>query len=171
MISRKVADSFLSVGDRDREYLLVLDWLGFSAATVEFEHADRYAGASAYSLRRLLRVAVDGVFFRTTIALRLIVALGFLIALGGVGLGAFYIYDKLVSDTVPPGYTSLAVLVLFLSAFVIISVGVVGLYVGRVFEQVKSRPLFVVDEQIDPRRQAAAPDDAVGVRSYGGPDA
>jgi dolichol-phosphate mannosyltransferase len=148
LISRKVADAFLRLGDRDREYLLVLDWLGFSSATIEFQHADRHAGESTYTLRHLLRVASDGMFFRTTVLLRLIVALGFLVALGGVGLGAFYVYDKLDSDSSPPGYTSLAVLVLLLSATSLISLGVVGLYVGRIFEQVKQRPLFVVDEEV-----------------------
>ena len=148
LISRKVADAFLRLGDRDREYLLVLDWLGFSSATIEFQHADRHAGESTYTLRDLVRVASDGMFFRTTVLLRLIVAAGFLVALGGVGLGAFYVYDKLVSDSSPPGYTSLAVLVLLLSAMILISLGVVGLYVGRIFEQVKQRPLFVVDEEV-----------------------
>ena len=148
LISRKVADAFLRLGDRDREYLLVLDWLGFSSATIEFQHADRHAGKSTYTLRDLVRVASDGMFFRTTVLLRLIVAAGFLVALGGVGLGAFYVYDKLVSDSSPPGYTSLAVLVLLLSAMILISLGVVGLYVGRIFEQVKQRPLFVVDEEV-----------------------
>jgi glycosyltransferase involved in cell wall biosynthesis len=150
MISRKVADAFLTLGDRDREYLLMLDWLGFSAATVEFEHSDRHSGASTYTPRRLLRVAFDGMFFRTTVLLRLIVAAGFLVALAGTALGGFYVYDKLVSDTSPPGYTSLAVLILLLSAAILISLGVVGLYVGRIFEQVKNRPMFVVAEETEP---------------------
>ena len=150
MISRKVAEAFLTLGDRDREYLLMLDWLGFSAATVEFQHADRHAGTSTYTLRRLVRVAFDGMFFRTTVLLRLIIAAGFLVAVAGVGLGAFYIYDKLVSDSSPPGYTSLAVLILLLSAVIITSLGVVGLYVGRIFEQVKNRPMFVVAEEVEP---------------------
>jgi glycosyltransferase involved in cell wall biosynthesis len=166
MISCKVADAFLTLGDRDREYLLMLDWLGFSAATVEFEHADRHAGASSYTLRRLLRVAFDGMFFRTTVLLRLIVAAGFLVAVAGIGLGAFYVYDKLVSDSSPPGYTSLAVLILLLSAVIIVSLGVVGLYVGRIFEQVKNRPMFVVAEEIDPAATSppAANDAAMGLR-------
>ena len=148
MISRKVADAFLSLGDRDREYLLVLDWLGFSSATLEFDHAERHAGESSYSLRHLFRVAFDGMFFRTTVLLRLIVAIGFLIAMGGIGLGAFYTYDKLIADSSPPGYTSIAVLVLLMSSVIIISLGVVGLYVGRIFEQVKNRPLFLIDAEV-----------------------
>jgi glycosyltransferase involved in cell wall biosynthesis len=161
MITRKVADAFLTLGDRDREYLLLLDWLGFSSATVEFQHADRHAGASAYTVRRLLRVAFDGMFFRTTLLLRLIVAAGFMVALAGTALGAFYIYDKFVSDSSPPGYTSLAVLILLLSAAILTSLGVVGLYVGRIFEQVKNRPMFVVAEEIEPAGPLRpAPDDA-----------
>jgi dolichol-phosphate mannosyltransferase len=158
LISRKVADAFLTIGDRDREYLLMLDWLGFSSATVEFQHADRHAGTSTYTLRRLIRVVFDGMFFRTTVLLRLIVMAGALIALAGIGLGAFYVYDKLVSDSSPPGYTSLAVLILLLSAVIIVSLGVVGLYVGRIFEQVKNRPMFVVAEEIDASAAARSTD-------------
>ena len=156
IISRKVVDAFLELRDRDREYQLVLDWLGFSQATISFAHADRGGdSASAYGLRELVRVALDGMFFRTTVLLRWIVLLGFVVALLGGLLGLYAIYSRYVEDT-PPGYTSIVVLLVLLSGFIIISLGVVGLYVGRIFDQVKGRPLFVVDEQIDgdapPRR-------------------
>ena len=82
IISRKVVDAFLSLSERDREYQLMLDWLGFTQATVPFEHGEREDGASAYDLRRLLKVAFDGMYFRTTVLLRLIVLLGFVIARG-----------------------------------------------------------------------------------------
>ncbi len=87
-------------------------------------------------------------FFRTTVLLRWIVLLGFVVALAGCALGAYAIFSRYVEDT-PPGYTSIVVLLVLLSGFIIISLGVVGLYVGRIFDQVKGRPLFVVDEQID----------------------
>jgi dolichol-phosphate mannosyltransferase len=149
MISRKVVDAFLELRDRDREYQLVLDWLGFSQATIGFAHAERAGDSpSAYGLRELVRVALDGMFFRTTVLLRWIVLLGFLVALAGFLLGAYAIFSRYVEDT-PPGYTSIVVLLVLLSGFIIISLGVVGLYVGRIFDQVKGRPLFVVDEQID----------------------
>jgi glycosyltransferase involved in cell wall biosynthesis len=149
MISRKVVDAFLELRDRDREYQLVLDWLGFSQATISFPHAEREGGSpSAYGLRQLVRVALDGMFFRTTVLLRWIVFLGFLVALAGGLLAVYAVYSRYVEDT-PPGYTSLVVLLVLLSGFIIISLGVVGLYVGRIFDQVKGRPLFVVDEQID----------------------
>ncbi len=149
IISRKVVDAFLQLRDRDREYQLVLDWLGFSQATISFAHAEREGDSpSAYGLRELARVALDGMFFRTTVLLRWIVLLGFVVAVLGGLLGLYAIYSRYVEDT-PPGYTSIVVLLVLLSGFIIISLGVVGLYVGRIFDQVKGRPLFVVDEQID----------------------
>lgn len=149
MISRKVVDAFLELRDRDREYQLVLDWLGFSQATISFDHAARAGDSpSAYGLRELVGVALDGMFFRTTVLLRWIVFLGFLVALAGGLLALYAVYSRYVEDT-PPGYTSIVVLLVLLSGFIIISLGVVGLYVGRIFDQVKGRPLFVVDEQID----------------------
>lgn len=149
IISRKVVDAFLSLRDRDREYQLVLDWLGFSQASITFAHAEREAGSSsAYGPRELLRVAFDGLFFRTTVLLRLVVLFGFCIAFAGGVLGCYAAYSHYAHDT-PAGYTSLIVLLVLLSGFIIIALGVVGLYVGRIFDQVKGRPLFVVDEQID----------------------
>jgi polyisoprenyl-phosphate glycosyltransferase len=145
IISRKVVDAFLSLRDRDREYQLMLDWLGFTQATVTFEHGAREHGASTYTMRRLLTVAFDGMYFRTTVLLRLIVVLGFAISLAGGIFAAYAIYARIADDS-PPGYTSIVVLLLLLSGFIIISLGVVGLYVGRIFDQVKGRPLFVVEE-------------------------
>jgi polyisoprenyl-phosphate glycosyltransferase len=152
IISRKVVEAFLSLRERDREYNLMLDWLGFTQATVPFVHGERGDGESSYTLRRLVKVAFDGMFFRTTVLLRLIVLLGFFVATAGVGLAAYAVYARYAEDS-PPGYTSIVVLVLLLSGFIIISLGTVGLYVGRIFDQVKERPLFVVDEDRDGARQ------------------
>ena len=148
LVSRKVVEAFLRIEDRDREYMLMLDWLGFSHASVEFEHAERHDGRSSYTARRLLRVAMDGMFFRTTVLLRLIVLLGFAIAGCGAALAAYNVLEYAAGHS-PRGYTSLVVLMLLLSGFIIISLGVVGLYVGRIFDQVKRRPLFIVDEQLN----------------------
>ena len=149
ILSRKVVDAFLQLRDRDREYRIMLDWLGFRHATIQVERAPRHEGSSSYSLRRLLRVAADGMFFQTTVLLRWIVFLGFAVALGGVGLA---IYDVIAyfGDKNPSGYTSLAVLILVLGGLILTSMGVIGLYVGRIFEQVKERPLYVIDDEADP---------------------
>jgi dolichol-phosphate mannosyltransferase len=153
LLSRRVVDAFLRLHDRDREYMLALDWLGFDSTTIEIEHHERYAGESGYSMRRLVRVAIDGMFFQSTVLLRVVVLVGFLVALAGTGLAVYEVIDYFVEpDKRVPGFASLAVLTLLLAGFIIVSVGVVGLYVGRIFEQVKDRPLYLIDSE------AASPD-------------
>jgi dolichol-phosphate mannosyltransferase len=149
LLSRRVIEAFLRLHDRDREYTIALDWLGFDSTTVEIEHHERHAGKSGYTLRRLVRVAVDGMFFRTTVLLRMVVLLGFVVALIGVVVAGFEVADYFIeAQKRVPGYTSLAVLLIVLAGFIIVSVGVVGLYVGRIFEQVKDRPLFLIDQEV-----------------------
>lgn len=148
LLSRRVVDAFLQLRDRDREYMIALDWLGFDSTTIEIEHHQRHAGESGYTVRRLVRVALDGMFFRSTMLLRLVVLLGFLVALAGLIVAGFEIADYFLEPAKSvPGYTSLAVLLLLLAGFIIVSVGIVGLYVGRIFEQVKNRPLFLIDQE------------------------
>lgn len=148
LLSRRVVNAFLRLKDRDREYMIALDWLGFDSTQVEIEHHERHAGESGYTLQRLVRVALDGMFFRSTVLLRLVVLLGFVVAFAGIVVAAFEVADYFLEpEKSVPGYTSLAVLLLVLAGFIIVSVGVVGLYVGRIFEQVKNRPLFLIDRQ------------------------
>lgn len=145
LLSRRVVDAFLRLRDRDREYMIALDWLGFDSTAIEIDHADRHAGESGYTLSGLLRVALDGMFFRSTVLLKVVVLIGFLTATLGVGLATFEVIDHFLEPgKTVAGYTSLAVLVLVLSGFIITSIGVVGLYVGRIFEQVKDRPLYLI---------------------------
>jgi dolichol-phosphate mannosyltransferase len=163
LLSRKVVDVFVTMHDRDREYTLVLDWLGFSQAVVTIDFAERDT-KSSYTLRRLIDVALNGMFFRTTVLLRVVVFTGFLVALIGVGLAAYNIVYYFVAGQ-PTGYTSLLVVILLLSGLIIISVGVVGLYVGRIFEQVKYRPLFVIAREAGHQRGPESDNDArVAVR-------
>jgi dolichol-phosphate mannosyltransferase len=148
LLSRAVIDAFLRLRDRDREFMVALDWLGFSTTSIEIQHRERHHGQSSYTVRQLIRVAVDGMFFRTTVLLRLVVLTGFVIALSGLVLAGFEVVDYFTApDRRVPGYTSLAVLVLVLSGVIIVSVGVVGMYVGRIFEQVKDRPLYLIDAE------------------------
>jgi glycosyltransferase involved in cell wall biosynthesis len=147
LFSRSVADAFRRVRDRDRHHALILHWLGFNPAMVALEHGSRFAGKSSYTFRKLLSVAVEGMFFQTTVLLRWIVYLGFVVALAGCVLAAVLITIWAVADP-PAGWTSLGVLILVMSGFIIASTGVAGLYIGKIFEQVKNRPLYVVEREL-----------------------
>jgi dolichol-phosphate mannosyltransferase len=142
------------MGDRDRHYLFVLQWLGFEQGSIQFQQATRAGGRSSYTLGRLVRHAVRGVFFQTTNVLLYIVYFGFLLAAGGMVLAVILLYLVAVAHP-PPGYTSVMVVMIIVSGFIIVSTGVTGLYIGRVFEQVKGRPLYVVDEVAQEPRQAS----------------
>ncbi len=130
--------------------MIALDWLGFDSTTVEIEHSARHEGKSAYTPGRLVEVAMDGMFFRSTVLLRMVVLVGFVVAAVGVGVALFEVADYFAEpDQTVPGYTSLAVLLLVLAGTILVSVGVVGLYVGRIFDQVKDRPLFLIDARAE----------------------
>jgi dolichol-phosphate mannosyltransferase len=157
VISRKVVDAFLQFHDQDRHYLMILTWLRFDTAAVDYKPAPRYRGRSSYSISKLLEHAFDGVFFQTTILLRWIVYLGFCLAgIGGL-LALFLIYVRLVG-TVYPGWTSIVTAILFLGGFTILSIGITGLYIGKVFDQVRARPVFVVDRIVEAGTGEREPD-------------
>jgi polyisoprenyl-phosphate glycosyltransferase len=162
VISRPVVEAFLRIGDRDRQYMLILHWLGFRRAVKELEFSERYEGHSSYTFSKLIRVALDGMFFQTTVLLRWIVYLGFAVALAGIALAAALVTLYFVNRP-PPGYTSLAVLILLVGGFIIMSTGVSALYVGKIFEQVKGRPLYVID------RRLGRPDRAVDTDVHAAP--
>jgi glycosyltransferase involved in cell wall biosynthesis len=148
IISRKVREAFLRFRDKDRHYLMILRWLGYDYASIDVAHADRYAGESAYTLVTLFRFAMDGLFFQSTTLLRWSTYIGFLASLCGILLAAFFFVNYFLEKTYP-GWTSLAVLMLLIGGLTITTVGVAGLYIGKIFTQVKDRPLYVVDDVVD----------------------
>ena len=164
VISRKVVDAFLTLRDQDRHYMMILNWLKFDTASVDYEPAPRYRGRSSYSLPKLLGHALDGVFFQTTVLLRWIVYLGFCLAAVG-GAFAIYLVAARIFGSVYPGWTSILTAVVILGGFIILSTGITGLYIGKVFEQTRARPVFVIDRLIEqpagePAREQPARDDA-----------
>jgi len=144
ILSRKVIDAFLQFGERERHYLFILRWLGFKVGTIDYEHQERTVGASSYSLRRLLRVAADGIFLQATVLLRWIITAGLLFAVFGVMLAMYFVYGYFSHGSVE-GWTSVAVLILICTGALLSSIGIVGLYIGKIFDQAKARPLYVVD--------------------------
>jgi polyisoprenyl-phosphate glycosyltransferase len=150
ILSRKVIDAFLQFGERERHYLFIVRWLGFNIGTVEYEHRERTMGCSSYSFSRLLRLAIDGMFFQATVLLRWIVTIGLLFSVFGILLAVFFIYRYFAYGSVA-GWTSVVVLILVCTGVIVSSLGVIGLYVGRIFDQSKERPLYIVDTIIERR--------------------
>lgn len=148
ILSRKVVDAFNRFTERDRHYLFILRWLGFSMGSVDYAHAERLAGKSSYSLRALLKHAIDGLFFQTTVFLRWIVVAGMVFSSAGLFFALYLIAQYFLHD-VAEGWTSLATLILVSTGALMISLGVVGLYVGKIFDQTRQRPLYLIDIELE----------------------
>lgn len=147
MISRKVVAAFLSIGDLHRHYSLMLNWLGFRRKVIDVIHDARAEGASAYSLRKLMHIAFDAVVVHSQKLMRLSLIASAMFLLGSVAM-MLYVVIQAFRINYLPGWPSLAVLILFCSSVSLAMIGVLGVYVGRIYDQVKDRPLFIIDETV-----------------------
>jgi len=148
IISRKVVDAFLLFGDYRRGYVIVLHWLGFSRGYVEVEHRERPDGRSSYSAWQLMVHALTLTLTYSEKPLHLSIYIGSVLSLLSFVFGGWFIVRYFNSNVgqLALGWTSLMISHLFLSGLILISLGVIGLYMGRIFEQVKHRPIYVVRE-------------------------
>jgi dolichol-phosphate mannosyltransferase len=147
LMDRKVVALINSLPERNRFLRGLRSWVGFRQSEMVYERMPRHAGESKYGTRHLVKLALDGFFAFSTVPLQLATYLGFLAA----GVGFLYLLYALASRFLygnPAGWTSLAAIVLFLGGTQLIILGILGGYVGRVYEEVRRRPLYVLDEKI-----------------------
>lgn len=158
LLDARVVQVLRSFPERNRFMRGLRSWVGFRQTELRYERMPRRAGEPKYRVRHLMKLALDGFFAFSTVPLQLSTWLGFMAA----GLGFLYLVYALISRFLyqnPAGWTSLAAIVLFLGGTQLILLGVLGEYVGRIYEEVKQRPLYIVDEAIgfpDAAPQAAA---------------
>lgn len=148
LISNKVKDAFLAYGDYQFHYLLVLRWLGFRHSFVEIEHQYRTIGKSSYNFKRLLEHALVAIVYQSDKLLRLNIYFGIIIALAALLWGIYIIAGYFINGYAT-GWASIFVMQLFILGSVLFSLGVLGLYIGKMFEQVKNRPRYVIREIIN----------------------
>jgi polyisoprenyl-phosphate glycosyltransferase len=147
LISRRVMDAFLRFSEQGRHYLMILLAIGFDSRTIEYERASREIGESGYSFRKLLSLALSGVMFSTTRVLYWVIYAGLAMATAG-GLLACLLIIRLLLFTALPGWTSLIVAQLLVGGILALCIGATGLYVGRIFEEVRRRPLYFVQDRV-----------------------
>jgi dolichol-phosphate mannosyltransferase len=145
LMSRRVVDAIHAAPERNRYLRGLRAWAGFRQEGIVVERAARTAGKSKYSYRALLRLALDGLFAFSIVPIRAAMVLGALTILLALGFVLYAIYAKLVLDRSPQGFTAIILVMTFLSGVILFFLGVVGEYVGRVYEETKARPLYVVD--------------------------
>lgn len=147
LFSRQVATSYLELAERDRHHVMALRWLGFRRGAVDYDQQPRRHGRSGYTLWSLIDHMVSAFFFSSVRLLKLIVSIGVISALGGFLMAAILVYRRFMFGYAP-GWTGLVVVELVVSGGIVICIGTVGMYVGRVFDQVRRRPVFVVEQTV-----------------------
>lgn len=147
--SRAVVDAVCLMGDQSRFFPVMVRWTGFRTTSIPVRHDARADGGSSYSLRKLMRLGLDIILASSDKPLRLVAALGIVVSIVALGITVFSLYRYLHGDIAVAGYTSLIASMWLLAGVILFCMGIIGLYVGRVFESVKRRPVFVVREQLN----------------------
>ena len=144
LMDRVVLDQLTAMPEHHRYIRGLRTWVGFRQTAVPFERAARHAGEVKYTFRKSLGLALNGIFSLSTAPLRAATWLGILISAGSFGLALWAIYQKLSGRFTVPGWASTVVIVLFLGGVQLLTIGIIGEYLGRVYDEVKRRPLYVV---------------------------
>jgi len=160
LLDRKVIDAINTLPERNRFMKGLYGWVGFRSEIVPYEVSPRIAGRSRYSLRRLISLGLTGLTSFSVAPLRLVSVAGVLVSAASVVYGCYLIFEHFVEGGQQPGWPTLAVGMMFLSGIQLLCLGVIAEYLGRVFEEVKGRPLYVVAEDSRAMQTDRAPDPA-----------
>lgn len=147
--SAQVIENFRRLRERSRAFALIILWLGFRVGYVPVEHAERFAGNTSYSLAKSLRLAMDIVVSQSDKPLRFSIKFGLLISCISALLGIYYLVHYFITGVSVEGWTSLIVSMFFLFGLLFANLGIIGLYLGKTFEETKNRPLYVVRETVN----------------------
>ncbi|HND60185.1 MAG TPA: glycosyltransferase family 2 protein [Opitutaceae bacterium] len=145
VLGRPAIEAFNSLPERHRFFPGLRAWIGFPTADVAYDRQERAAGQPQQSFRRLARYAMDGLFSFSYLPLRLVTYCGLFIALMGFAVGVFFAVRRILGvETAATGFTTLVTLVLFLGGVQLVGIGVLGEYLGRIYDEVKHRPQYLV---------------------------
>ena len=145
---KKVIDSILNINDYIKFFPLFINWVGFKSTSIPIEHSTREEGKSSYSISRLLKLAFNVIISFSDKPLRLFINFGLGISILSFILGIYYLYLAVTHRITQPGFSSLILSIWFLSGIIISCIGIVGVYLGKTFDQTKNRPTFIIDEEL-----------------------
>jgi len=151
LLSRRAVDALREVRETHRFMKGLFAWIGFKSAAVPYERTPRTTGKSKYSYRRLFGFAMEGITSFSVAPLKVATWLGLMIALGAFLYAAVIVGKTLIHGVSVPGYASLMAAVLFLGGIQLVAIGILGEYLGRIFHEVKRRPLYLVRDRLNVR--------------------
>jgi len=147
--SRNVVEAVISMRESIRYFPTMVKWVGFRATKVNVEHDGRLDGESSYNFKRLLNLALDIILAYSDKPIRLVIKSGLLISVISVIVAITFFIKWLRGEVLVIGYTSLIISIWLLSGVIISTLGIIGLYVGKIFEGVKKRPIYIINKIVN----------------------
>ena len=149
IMSRTVVDAFCNMRESHRFLCGLTQWLGFNVGHLDIEHQSRLEGKSTYTIHKLFNLAFDGLFSFSNRPLYLSITLGAIVSFAAFSTGIYFLIKHIFFQRVEVvGWTSLVLLISFFSGLILVNIGIVGVYIGKIYDQVKHRPLYVIDKTI-----------------------
>ncbi len=150
LMDRKVVDELIKMRERNRFVRGMVSWVGFKQCEIEYEREKRYAGETKYPFKKMLKFATDGIISFSHVPLKLSSTLGFISAAASMILMIWGLIVKVIYPEVTiTGWASLFVSVLFIGGIQLLCIGILGEYLGRIYDEIKKRPIYIIDEQIN----------------------
>ncbi len=144
IMSRTVVTNFRRMGEQLRFFGGLVQWMGFPTASIEVEHAERFVGKSTYSFAKLWKLAAETIIAHSDKPLRLAVRFGFMMAVFSFCYGIYILGHAIFNGSSIPGWNSLIVSLYFLGGIIIAILGILGIYLGKTFDESKKRPLYII---------------------------
>ena len=147
--NRKVIDSVVAMRESIRNFVLMVQWVGFRQTKIDITHASRFEGETSYTFWQLVNLALNIALSYSDKPIRLTIQTGALIALTSFLFAIVLLYRYFMGEVTVMGYTSLVFSIWFLSGCIMMTLGVIGLYVGKTFEASKQRPIYIVEKKLN----------------------
>ncbi len=154
LMSRRVVLTLRALRETNRFVRGMVAWVGFKQTAVYYERAGRFAGETHYPLRKMIRFAMDGITSFSIVPLRIATWLGVMAGVAAIFVAAWAIWVRLFNAAAVPGWATIMIAVSLASSAQLLMIGILGEYVGRIYEEVKRRPLYIVQEQINASKHA-----------------
>jgi glycosyltransferase involved in cell wall biosynthesis len=168
LMSRRVVVALRELRETHRFVRGMVAWLGFTSAEIVYDRPARFAGETKYPLRKMVRFAIDGITSFSVLPLRFSTYLGMVTSVASLGVIIWALSAKYVFQRVVQGWTTTVIIIALFASVQLLMIGILGEYVGRIYEEVKRRPLYIVGETLNlPRHREAVEDDQGGAGESG----
>ncbi|MFW2524732.1 glycosyltransferase family 2 protein [Aliarcobacter butzleri] len=146
IISKKVLDNLNKLKEQNRSYPLFVNWVGFKRTEINIEHSQREEGKSSYTFTKLMNLAIDSIVSQSNKPLKLSIKIGFIVAFLSLFYGIVLILRYFIFSIPVEGWTSVMVSIYFIGGLLFANMGILGLYIGKVFDEAKNRPIYIIQE-------------------------